>query len=609
MLFGPMLLNIFAFIVLCVLCVVFLSKKRLHKLEDNLYGYFLLSTLITIFFGIILGSTLDVTIMSKNLLITLFNKIYMIGLNVSILIFAYYSFCISRFYNEKISKVSQNIFFIFGILSSFVISLAPLKVSEVDGIASTNGAAMDIAFIIISGVYLLLTLLVILDFKNIKNKKYIPLIVLIIEAIGIIVVQMFYPSVNYIINPSLVITCLVMYFTVENPDAKLVRQLELAKDEAERANKAKSDFLSSMSHEIRTPLNAIVGLSQDLKENSKLPKELKEDAADILSASNTLLEIIGNIIDFSKIENGKVQFFDEPYIIEEELKTLVRINKTRIGTKNIELETEFAPDLPYKLFGSKIHIKQVINNLLSNAIKYTDAGKIRFSVKCINKKNICNLIISVQDTGRGIKKEDIQKLFQRFERLGAERSTTIEGTGLGLAITKNLIEMMGGKINVQSEYGKGTLFVAQIPQKIEMLSRPFEEEKEVVKEKKELSFGKKKILIVDDNFLNIKVAKRALQDFDFIIDEAFNGAECLEKVKENKYDLILMDIMMPIMSGETALKELHKDETFNTPVIALTADVVSGVDEKYIKMGFYDYIPKPFNKDQIYEKLEKVFKN
>ena len=169
--------------------------------------------------------------------------------------------------------------------------------------------------------------------------------------------------------------------------------------------------------------------------------------------------------------------------------------------------------------------------------------------------------------------------------------------------------MMGGKINVQSSYGKGTLFIVQIPQKIELLSKPIEEEKEVTKASKELSFDHKNILIVDDNLLNIKVAKRALQDFDFTIDEAFNGIECLEKVKENKYDLILMDIMMPVMSGETALKELHKDETFTTPVIALTADVVSGVDEKYIKMGFFDYLPKPFNKEQINEKLEKVIKN
>jgi CheY-like chemotaxis protein len=399
-----------------------------------------------------------------------------------------------------------------------------------------------------------------------------------------------------------------MYFTIENPDVKLVQELELAKEQADRANQAKSDFLSSMSHEIRTPLNAILGLSQEINEYPKLPEQLKEDSRDILNASNTLLEIIGNIIDFSKIENGKVQLIDEPYIIEDELNTLVRINKTRIGTKNIELNVNIAKDLPYQLFGSKIHIKQIINNLLSNAIKYTDEGNVTFTVKCINRKDICDLMISVQDTGRGIKKEDIEKLFDKFERFEAEKSSTTEGTGLGLAITKNLVEIMNGKINVQSDYGKGTLFVVQIPQKIETMCKPAEEV--VIEEKIEMkSLGHRSILIVDDNALNIKVARRALKDFDFEITEARNGRECLEMIDIEDFDLILMDIMMPVMSGETALKELKKDPNFDTPVIALTADVVNGSDDRYIKEGFTDYIPKPFTKEQIYKKLAKIFKN
>ena len=219
-------------------------------------------------------------------------------------------------------------------------------------------------------------------------------------------------------------------------------------------------------------------------------------------------------------------------------------------------------------------------------------------------------MITCQDTGRGIKADDINKLFNKFERLDVERNTTAEGTGLGLAITKSLIEMMGGNINVQSQFGKGSIFVVQIPQRISQLHAP--EGVVETSDSEEDDFDEykgKRILIVDDNKLNIKVAKKTLQDFDVVIDEASDGQECLNKVVNgDEYDLILMDIMMPIMSGETALLKLKENPHFDIPTIALTADAVSGAKEKYIDSGFVDYLAKPFTKQQIKEKLDLIFK-
>lgn len=221
-------------------------------------------------------------------------------------------------------------------------------------------------------------------------------------------------------------------------------------------------------------------------------------------------------------------------------------------------------------------------------------------------------MISVKDTGRGIKSEDINKLFTKFERLDVERNTTTEGTGLGLAITKKLVELMNGLINVESRYKEGSIFMVQIPQKIDKLTKPLSEEEllntaELLVNKK-VNLSNKRILIVDDNKLNIKVAKRSLQDFNLVIEECYNGKECLEKIKAgNSYDLILMDIMMPEISGETALSELKKIEGFNTSVIALTADAIAGSEEKYKQEGFIDYIAKPFTKNQIRVKLDSVF--
>ena len=356
-----------------------------------------------------------------------------------------------------------------------------------------------------------------------------------------------------------------------------------------------------------------------------------------MEASKTLLEIVGNILDINKIESNKMEIVEVPYNFKEEIENLAKIDATRIGEKNINFKINLAPDIPYELIGDKTHIKEVVNNLLTNAIKYTEQGEIELNVKCINKDKISNLIISVRDTGRGIKSENINKLFTKFERLDIEKNSTTEGTGLGLAITKALVEMMGGKINVRSQFGQGSLFVVQIPQKISKMADPNQtveinitspqsiinepkQEESVVKtesvqqstqpNKSTITYANKKILIVDDNKLNIKVARKALQDFNFEIDECYDGQECLDKVVNgNEYDLILMDIMMPNMSGETAIAKLKEKPNFNIPIIALTADAVAGAREKYLSEGFIDYIAKPFKKEQIKEKLDLVFNN
>ena len=542
------------------------------------------------------------------IIVALVNKIYLICLSLWIMFLTFYTLCISVIKEEKIKK-SKIILFVIILFNITMILILPITVVINNQSVTSLGLSVFYTYIVFGLGFILQLICIITDIKNIKSKKYIPIYLLVFFGIVILIFQMLFPNLNYLINPAIILITFIMYHTIENPDVKMLQQMTLAKDMAEKANRAKSDFLSSMSHEIRTPLNAIVGLSEDIASyKDQVPNEVALDITDIQNASQTLLEIVGNILDINKIESEKMEIINNPYNLKEEIISLCNVTTTRIKDKPIEFKLDIAPDIPEELIGDRIHIKQVINNLLSNAIKYTEQGNITLSVKCINEKDICKLIISVQDTGRGIKAENINKLFTKFERLDVEMNSTTEGTGLGLAITKSLVEMMGGKINVQSQFGKGSIFIVYLPQKI---SKHQSEKIDIninelpIENQKDLSG--KKILIVDDNKLNIKVAIKALQDFNFEIEECYDGLECLEKVKEKEYDLILMDIMMPNMSGESALAKLKENKEFKTPVIALTADAISGAREKYIKEGFADYISKPFNKEEVKEKIEKIF--
>ena len=386
------------------------------------------------------------------------------------------------------------------------------------------------------------------------------------------------------------------------------KELEAARNAVEKAENARDIFLANMSHELRTPINTILGLNELILRESQ-EEAVKEYARDIRQAGNILLALVSDILDFSKLEADKMELTEGIYDVSSLLNDLINSISVQQRRKKLDLVLEIAQDVPYKLFGDEIHIRQIIGNLLSNAVRYTDKGRItlHLSWKEVSKDSI-EIYVIVKDTGIGIKEEDIPKLFKAFQRMDSTIRSKDDRTGLGLAITQRLIEMMGGKLEVQSVYGKGSAFSFKIIQKVVDREPLGDFEKQYRESLRSIEDYHEKfiapmgrILIVDDNAMNLAVAQGLLKGTRLQIDVAASGEECLELIKRKTYHLICMDHMMPVMDGVQtlhAIRALEGNPSRDIPVIALTANAVAGARELYLKEGFQDYLTKPIDADK-----------
>ena len=390
--------------------------------------------------------------------------------------------------------------------------------------------------------------------------------------------------------------------SVLEENSKLLEQkVELA----ESKNEAKSIFLARMSHEIRTPINAVLGMNKMILSETK-DENIHEYAEDVESAAQLLLGIVNEILDLSKIESGKMSLVEGEYDVSSLLYDVSNMIAVRAQSKNLDFVLNVDENIPVALYGDDVKLRQILTNILSNAVKYTENGVVSFIVECdkADDSDSVRLTCKIKDTGIGIKKEDMPKLFEAFERLDEGRNRAIEGTGLGMSITVQFLKLMNSSLQVESEYGKGSTFYFTIEQKI-VNDKPlgdfadkFNKRRRKYEQKDNVTATGKRVLVVDDNNMNRRVFKALLKNTGIQVVDVDSGSECLNYVSKEEYNIIFLDHMMPVMDGiETlkAMRELADNKNRLTPVIALTANAVEGAKDYYVREGFDGYLAKPID--------------
>lgn len=580
------LLNVYSLIILVILSIVFFLKKRMHRTEDNVYGGILISSVLTIIIGLLLGLAISSnSLMYKEFIVTVLNKGYLYGIFFVISLFAYYTYYVSSKKNEKeIKKTFKKILF-FDVINLIIISSLPLEIKEINGVTTTEGLTFGYSFLMFTIIYIIMTIMVLRDFKNIKNKKYIPILLLVFASLVLNVVMTTNPDMNYLLNPIFVINIMIMYFTIENPDIRMIEELHEAKLISDNANEEKTLFLFNMTQEIREVTNKIND-DTDIILNSKDYEEIHDSARDIKAITSNFSSATNEILDMSSVDSTTIKIYNNKYNVKNLIKQLVNVYGDICKNKELKFRTNIDHDIPEELYGDGINLKEVLNTILSNSTKYTTKGYIEFSVNAIIKNDICRLIFTIEDSGMGIKSEDINKI-------------KIENKSLSKA--NKLITLMNGTMLISSDYGVGTKVKVILDQKIG-------ETEETEVSKYESVFDNIDILSVDDSESGLKIIEKLLKGTNIKLDLASTGKECLDKIKIGKYDLILLDEDLSQISGPELMQKIKEIRNFKTPVILLTKDNSYEYNEEYLKIGFVDYILKPIKKEELLAKINKYTK-
>ncbi len=545
-------LPVTAFLLSFVLLVIYFSKKRVHLFENSIY--------ILMIFSILMDSAL-VSLLFYNYytnynvsLVSLLNKLDYVFLIIWSSSLMLYIFVITykerKRFKRLLKKVSTSVI-VLDIIMFVVVFNSKIDLIIKDSIHQTAQGEAVILSIIFCLFYILVSLLIVLFNLKKINIKHLPVFVIIFTAI---LIAIFF-SVNpylIIISIGLTIDNFIMYFTIENPDIKLINELELAKDNLENANSVKSEFLRSMSHEIRTPMNQIIGCASVIEMEDNLSEESKDVLNDLVNSTNSLLDVCNGIINVSQIESGNVDILISGYNPKEVIEDIINLNKKRLTNKDVEIVSNYS-ELPDVVYGDKDKVKQIVSNLLSNAIKYTDKGKIEVSVSSSVKKDKCDIEIVVKDTGKGISEENIDLIFNKFGKL--EKNSDTLGLGLGLFITKNLVNILGGNISVTSELGKGSEFKVFLHESL-------------VDTSTKLDLSSVNIMIIHSSNMIRAFLKNSIMKYEIKVNDFSNGVEAIKELKRVDYDVVIIDKYISDVKLEELVRTI-KDISSNIKIMVI----------------------------------------
>ncbi len=586
-----------------LLNIVYFARKRLVTFENKIFEKLMITNLIGVILAI--GSYFTIVNIDKYPIFNVIvSKGYIVYLLTWITLFSVYIFAISiddsKNRKKKINRIIKG-FSILYVIFLIVIIIKPLYYHNAGGAVYSYGPSANVMYVV-SSVYIAIWIVrLIINYKKIRDKKYLPIFAFMLLGVVVIIIQKSHPELLLMTSMETFIVFL-MYHTIENPDMKILEEVHRAKEISDNANEEKTMFLYNMTNEIRNITKDIDYSADDILDetsNKKVDVEVINDAAREIKGSTAKFTTMTNeILDINSIDSASIKIYNDKYNVKLIIKELVTVYSKKCNVKNIDFRPSIASDIPEYLYGDSVGLKQVLDIILDNSVKYTSSGYIEFNVNTIIKNNIARLIITVEDSGTGMKANDIIKVFNKKNDHN-EDSLNLNNN---LYNAKALITLMGGTIIPSSNYGNGTTMKIVLDQKIV-------EEADEKLDKYEEVYDKKKILLVDDNISTEKIVSKLLKDTNIELDYVSLGKEALDKIRgKEKYDLILLDEVMDPLDGVTVMKKFKDIRNFKTNVILLTRNNEYEYNEEYLKYGFSGYLLKPISKDKLFEIIDKYLK-